>query len=97
MYEVSLLHHNWLAMRMGNSGVRKRMPAIRGVVYDLGCGTRPFEHEIMEQAERYVGVDWSQTLHGLHADIAADLNQALSIESEAVDTVITLPVMYQPL
>lgn len=93
MYEVSLLQYNWLAMRMGNEGFRRRCRQLTGVVYDLGCGTRPFEKEILAVADAYVGVDWPQSLHGLHADIVADLNKPLPIRDAAADTVIALSVL----
>lgn len=64
-----------------------------GVVYDLGCGTRPYESSILQTADRYVGVDWSNTLHGLHADIVADLCQPLPIESGIADHVVSFQVM----
>ena len=64
-----------------------------GVVYDLGCGTRPYEKDILVVADRYVGVDWSNTLHGLNADIVADLNKPLPIDSDVADHVISLQVM----
>jgi len=93
MNEVDLLQFNWLAMRMGNRGVRERLDRIRGVVFDLGCGKRPFEREILGRAQRYVGVDWPHTLHGMCADIAADLNDPLPIRDAAADTVLALSVL----
>ncbi len=93
MYDVDLRQFNWLAMRMGNRAMRERLDRIRGVVVDLGCGRRPFEQDILRRAERYIGVDWPQTLHGLRADIAADLNRPLPIRDGAADAVISLSVL----
>jgi SAM-dependent methyltransferase len=93
MYEVSLLQHNWLAMKMGNAGFRRRMAGLKGTVYDLGCGERPFEKEILACAERYVGVDWSNTPHELRADIVADLNGPLPIPDATADAVLALSVL----
>jgi len=93
MHKVSYLDHNWLAHKMNNEYVENRLSHIRGVVYDLGCGTRPYEKEILRVAERYIGVDWSNTLHGLTADVTADLNKPLPIENEVADHVISLQVM----
>ena len=64
-----------------------------GIVYDLGCGVRPYEHDIMQYADRYVGVDWSNTLHGLSAEIVADLNQPLPIECSVANTVVSFQVI----
>ena len=93
MYKVSLLHHNWLAMRMGNKLVREKMDFFRGVVCDLGCGERPFESDILAVADKYVGVDWSNTLHNLWADVVADLNRPLPLGDATADTVISFSVM----
>jgi SAM-dependent methyltransferase len=93
MHKVCYLDHNWLAHKMNNEYVIKLLSDIRGDVYDLGCGKRPYEKEILRVAERYIGVDWSNTLHGLIADITADLNKPLPIDSEVADNVISLQVM----
>lgn len=89
MYEVNLLHHNWLAMRMGNRGFLERRELLRGVVFDLGCGARPFEREILARAERYIGVDRRHGLEGARADVVADLNRPLPIQDGAADAVIS--------
>ncbi len=93
MYEVSLLRHNWLAMHMGNVAFRERSGLIKGVVYDLGCGSRPFEKDVLACAVQYLGVDWQSSLHRLQADIVADLNLPLPIDDGAADTVISLSVL----
>ena len=93
MHKVSYLDHNWLAHKMNNEYVENRLSSVRGIVYDLGCGTRPYEKEILRVAKRYIGVDWSNTLHGLSADVTADLNKPLPIASEVADNVISLQVM----
>lgn len=93
MNKVRYFDHNWLAHKMNNEYVTNRLSNVRGVVYDFGCGKRPYEKEILRVAERYIGVDWSNTLHGLSADVSADLNKPLPIDSEVADNVISLQVM----
>ena len=93
MHRYSYLDFNWLALKLNNTEVQKRLPLMTGTVYDLGCGTRPYEHDIMHHADSYVGVDWSNTLHGLHAEIVADLNQTLPIESSVANTVVSFQVL----
>lgn len=93
MHKVYYLDCNWLAHKLNNALIKKHLSKITGVVYDLGCGTRPYEKEILTVADRYIGVDWINTLHGLHADIVANLNQTLPIENGVADTVISLQVM----
>jgi SAM-dependent methyltransferase len=93
MHRYSYLDCNWLALKLNNTEVHTRLPLMTGIVYDLGCGTRPYEYDIMQTADGYVGVDWSNTLHGLHAEIVADLNQPLPIESSVANTVVSFQVL----
>ena len=87
------MDHNWLAHKINNALLKKQLVNMRGVVYDFGCGARPYEKEILAVAESYIGVDWANTLHGMHADIVANLNQLLPIANDVADTVISLQVM----
>jgi SAM-dependent methyltransferase len=93
MHRYSYFDTNWLALKLNDSQVKKRLPMMTGTVYDLGCGRRPYEHDILQIADDYIGVDWSNTVHGLHADIVADLNQPLPIESSVANTVVSFQVL----
>jgi SAM-dependent methyltransferase len=93
LHPISYSSKNWLILELNNEEVRKRLPDIRGVVYDLGCGIRPYERDILSVADRYIGVDWSNTLHALRADIVADLNEPLPIEDQVADTVVSFQVL----
>lgn len=93
MHKINYSSCNWLALKLNNEDVQRRLGEIRGVVYDLGCGVRPYEEDILTVADRYVGVDWSDTLHGLHADIVADLNRQLPINKEVADVVVSFQVL----
>ncbi len=94
MHKLRYLGANWLGIKLNNEELRRRLGnVIRGVVYDLGCGTRPYEKEILAVADRYIGVDWPNTVHGLHADIVANLNKPLPIDNNVADSVILLQVL----
>lgn len=93
MYRENRLAHNWLLKRTLNRHIAAQLPNMTGVVVDLGCGTRPFETDILAHAETYIGLDWSNTLHGLHADIISDLNAPLPIASDSVDHVTMFEVL----
>jgi SAM-dependent methyltransferase len=93
MRAYSILSHNWLAHKINNKKIKEKTPGMKGVIYDLGCGTRPFEEDILEFADQYIGVDWSNTLHGLCADIIADLNESLPIKDSVANNVVSFQVL----
>ena len=95
---VSLLHknclpHNWLIYRSTDYWLDRLSGKISGRLYDLGCGETPYKNWLLNFADEYTGVDWGNTLHELKADILADLNEPLPIDSEVANTVISLSVM----
>ncbi len=93
MYEEGRTRHNWLISRAINRMVRDRLPEFSGRVLDLGCGARPFEVDILRHATEYIGVDWSNTMHGNHADIVADLNRPLPVASQSADHIVSFEVL----
>lgn len=93
MHPENRLAHNWLIKKLVNDKVRAHLPELRGTVVDLGCGTRPYEADILAHAARYVGVDWSKTLHGLRADVAADVSRPLPLRDGAADAVTAFEVL----
>jgi len=47
----------------------------------------------LQYADRYTGVDWSNTLHNSGADVVSDLNKKIELASESADTIVSLSVM----
>ena len=88
-----MFDHNWLVLKINNEHIQRNLKEISGAVYDFGCGSRPYENDILRYAERYIGVDWANTLHGLNADIIADLNKQLPIKESVADTVVSFQVL----
>ena len=93
MYPEHIFSHNWLIKKAVNEKVHARLPELSGRVLDLGCGVRPFEHDILRYASEYIGVDWNNSLHGLQADVVANLNRPLPISNEVIDHVVSFEVM----
>ena len=85
--------HNWLIYDIGDAWLSRFTDCYRGHLYDLGCGEMPYKNWLLNYADQYTGVDWGSSLHDLKADILGDLNEALPIESEVADTVMSLSVM----
>lgn len=85
--------HNWLIYDIGDEWLNRFTNYYKGNLYDLGCGEMPYKNWLLNYAHTYTGVDWGSSLHELKADVLADLNETLPIESEVADTVISLSVM----
>lgn len=85
--------HNWLAYNYGDRFLIKASVHYKGVLYDLGCGETPYRDFFMRYVDEYIGVDWGGSYHDTKADVTADLNKPLPIESEVADTVVSLSVM----
>ncbi len=85
--------HNWLIYDIGDRFLLKHSPYFRGELYDLGCGEAPYRDFFLRFADRYIGVDWSASSHNARADIIADLNKPLPIDSGVADTIVSLSVM----
>ncbi len=93
MHSYTFFQHNWLVLKINNQNIEKYLPQMKGVVYDFGCGKRPYEQDILIHAKKYIGIDWSNSLHGLQADIVANLNKLLPIENEVADIVVSFQVL----
>ena len=95
MHKINYLSNNWLVIKINNEITQNQLENgnIKGVVYDLVCGERPYKKDILKVAEKYIGVDWGETLYNLKADIIADLNKKLPIESEIADTITSFQVL----
>ena len=96
--EASKAHNNrkpwnWLLYKISDNFLNKYSHHYNGDLYDLGCGTRIYEDFFLKFSDRYIGIDWGASVHDLTADIVADLNKPLPVESNCADTVVCLSVL----
>lgn len=85
--------HNWLAYDLFDRGLSSSWRFLNGNLYDLGCGEAPYKDWFLQYADRYIGVDWTDSFHNIKADIVANLNEPLPIDESVADTVVSLSVM----
>jgi SAM-dependent methyltransferase len=85
--------YNWLIYDINHQFLRRFSNHFAGHLYDLGCGEMPYRSWLLKYADSYTGVDWASTLHELKADIVADLNEALPIDDQVADSIISLSLM----
>jgi SAM-dependent methyltransferase len=91
--------HNWLVYDISDRWLRRYTALYRGVIYDLGCGEAPYKEWFLEFGDRYIGVDWAESLHNTKADIVTNLNEPLPIEDAVADVVLSFSVLehlYEP-
>lgn len=93
MHKIDYFSHNWLAIKNNNEILKDNLFRFKGIVYDLGCGIRPYEQDILHECDQYIGVDWGNTSHKLKANIISDLNKPLPIESNSADLVTSFQVL----
>lgn len=84
---------NWLVYNISDHFLEKYSKYFRGTMVDLGCGEAPYKDYFLQFANRYIGVDWTNTLHNSRADIVSDLNTKINLKSESANTIISLSVM----
>ena len=87
------LPHNWLVYTIGDKFIKKHSSMYKGTLVDLGCGDAPFKSYFLQFANKYIGVDWSDSLHQTRADVISDLNKFINLENEIADTVVTFSVL----
>ena len=84
---------NWLLYECGDAALDRLRDRLKGTVYDLGCGEMPYRGWVLQFADRYVGVDWSNSPHQVRPDILADLNESLPIDDEVADAIISFSTL----
>ncbi len=82
--------YNWLVYHNLDKSLEKHSKYYKGILVDLGCGEAPYKEYFLQYADKYVGVDWSNTLHNFKADIVSDLNEKIELEDDYADTVVSI-------
>lgn len=85
--------YNWLIYNISDKWLESYSKYYKGTLVDLGCGEAPHKNYFLQYVDKYIGVDWTNTLHNSKADIISDLNKEIKIEDDFADTIISLSVM----
>ena len=85
--------YNWLIYDISDKWLESYSKYYKGILVDLGCGEAPHKNYFLQYVDKYIGVDWTNTLHNSKADIISDLNKKIEIENNFADTIISLSVM----
>jgi SAM-dependent methyltransferase len=86
--------YNWLANHKVIAALKRARGHARGVLLDVGCGSRPFAPLFAGRVERYLGVDLrSSRFIGERPPDAWARAEALPFRAGSVDTVLSLSVL----
>lgn len=90
----SVWKFNWLAHHKLMAEIERVRHHARGVMLDIGCGSRSYQPLFAGQVERYVGVDLASGpyLGVVRPDVYGRC-EALPIRDGAVDTALALSIM----
>jgi len=86
-------YSNWLVRKIGKEFLNKYSLYYKGVLVDLGCGEPKNKDFFLRYADKYIGVDWNNSLHDVKADFISDLNKKINLQDEIADTVVSISVM----
>jgi SAM-dependent methyltransferase len=85
--------HNWLIHEIYIKSFLKYEHLIRGTVIDIGCGRKPYKDIITKKSERYIGLEYSKSIHGLNEVDVIGTALQIPFKNEISDIVISFQVM----
>ena len=69
--------NNWIALKINKRAFKLKSKKFKGIIIDLGCFHRPYEKDILEVADKHMGIDWSEPLRNIK--VVPDLNNLFLI------------------
>jgi len=64
----------------------------KGIMLDIGCGTRRYEPIFLPHVEKYIGLDWPQIIDRARPDVIGDAMR-IPIKSASIDTLLATELM----
>jgi len=85
--------YNWLIYDNGDRWLLEYVCFYKGILVDLGCGSAPYKEFFLQYVQKYVGVDWGNTLHNSKADVVSNLNEKIDLPDAYADTIVSFSVL----
>jgi SAM-dependent methyltransferase len=86
--------HNWLIHHYQIVDIEKYVHQyIKGYVLDVGCGIKPYREIIEKTSTMYIGLEYSDTLHGLSQVDVIGSAVELPFADETFDSIVSFQVM----
>lgn len=85
--------YNWLLYDQSDKYLQEYSPYYKGVMLDMGCADAPYKEFFLNYVDKYIGIDWTNSLHDTTVDVVSDLNSKINLEDECADTIVALNVL----
>ena len=77
MLKTNYFENNWIDLEINKRAFRLKSNKFKWIVIDLDCGQRPYEKDILEVVDKYMGIDLSEPLRNIK--VVPDLNNPFLI------------------
>ena len=57
MLTTNYFENNWIDLEINKRAFKLKSKKFKWIVIDLGCGQRPYEKDILEVVDKYMGTD----------------------------------------
>ncbi len=83
----------WVRKRLDDA-IAEHAKLAHGILLDVGCGVKPYEHLLVPFVEKYIGIEYSPEsgYRGNKADLCGDAS-ALPLADASIDTILCTEVM----
>ncbi|MGB1251869.1 MAG: class I SAM-dependent methyltransferase [Candidatus Promineifilaceae bacterium] len=85
--------HNWLIHHYCTKSISEKRHYLRGRLLDIGCGQKPYQEILSDSAESYIGLDYTNTLHGFEQVDVMGQGLQLPFPAESFDSVVCFQVL----
>lgn len=72
--------------------MRQAQPYARGIMLDVGCGTRRYESIFRRSVDEYIGLDWPEIENRAYPDVVGDA-MCIPFMTGSIDTILATELM----
>ena len=77
MHKTNYLENNWIDLEINKRAFKLKSKKFEEIDIDLVCGRRPYEKDILEVVDKYMGIDLSEPLRNIK--VVPDFNNLFLI------------------
>jgi len=88
----SWLFPRYIGIAYIEPAMRRAQPYARGIMLDVGCGTRRYEAIFRNSVDEYIGLDWPEIENRAYPDVVGDA-LCIPFMTGSIDTVLATELM----